>query len=209
MKPVRRVYGLSLLCFLMLLPAAASAQAVSRTAPPKSDLELGRHEIRLGYGTFPVLFHEAAKNNRVLGDSWFTFNGPLRALGMVHLNYGYRVTERFQLAVNASYALALGTVSEILTGERAGTHLADYRMLLPVFRFTWVQRPYLRVYSSFGLGLSVYREELTRTEWKYLGLNTAVQLVPLGIAAGRKWFGFAELGYGSLGVVQAGVGYRF
>ena len=86
-------------------------------------------------------------------------------------------------------------------------------MLVPTVRFTYLNRPIVRLYSSIGVGVGFCRER-TRNVEGYIENNQhetfcPAQITLLGVSVGRRLFGFAELSTGSLGVCTAGIGYRF
>jgi hypothetical protein len=78
--------------------------------------------------------------------------------------------------------------------------------IAPQVRLNWVKRPVFRMYSSVGVGLTLV------SYGKLNAIEPSFQLVPLGMAAGKDVFFFAEVGGGSstnfLGY-HVGLGYRF
>ena len=74
------------------------------------------------------------------------------------------------------------------------------------------------MYSSFGLGLAIYIDDTYYSD-KFYTTKTrnydetsyapAFHLTAVGIHVGKKWYGFAELGFGYKGIIQAGFGYNF
>jgi hypothetical protein len=80
---------------------------------------------------------------------------------------------------------------------------------MPVARFAWYRQGIVQLYSSAGLGLGIERRERYWNGKENLwGCYCAFDFKPLGISVGRKWFGFAEVGYGSRGVINVGFGCR-
>lgn len=85
-------------------------------------------------------------------------------------------------------------------------HIARYT-LLPMARFTFLNRPMVRLYGAAGLGLT-YKND-TRYGSTDNSLEGVLQLTLFGVSVGKKLFGSAELGLGPLGLVNVGFGYRF
>lgn len=86
-------------------------------------------------------------------------------------------------------------------------------MLVPTVRFTYLNRPIVRLYSSIGVGVGFCRER-TRNVDGHIEANRNEHFCPaevtiLGVSVGRRLFGFAELSTGSMGVCSAGIGYKF
>lgn len=92
--------------------------------------------------------------------------------------------------------------------------------LLPGVKFFAVNSPVIRLYGGLSLGLTKY---IGYDRLSYLyeypngykvyqddSYDIAYQIVPFGIELGRKLFGFAELGYGSIFAgARIGMGYKF
>ena len=118
-----------------------------------------------------------------------------------------------------SLGLLLGYQSFLMTGSRnkssSGTDSVKVydRLITGIGRFTFcfVKKPIIQLYSGIGVGLTVdvakiYIPEKQPSEHK---LFWAGQITLLGLRFGRAFGGFLELGYGSLGIVNAGLSYKF
>jgi hypothetical protein len=75
---------------------------------------------------------------------------------------------------------------------------------MPTARFKYVSRDAFSMYGSAGLGVMVGLSE------KEVYCYPTFQLVPLGLTFGRKVYGFAEFGLGTLYIgANIGAGFRF
>lgn len=79
---------------------------------------------------------------------------------------------------------------------------------MPVVRFTWLNRRWVRMYTSLGLGATFATGVDYETE-RFNDDLFAFQFTPIGISVGRSLFGFAEVGVGAQGALMMGVGYKF
>jgi len=79
----------------------------------------------------------------------------------------------------------------------------------------YVNRSLIRAYTYLGIGCSLYKQSdeyflsgypSEKHEHNYSALN--MQYVPLGISVGHRLSGFAEIGVGYKGIVNAGISYR-
>ena len=83
--------------------------------------------------------------------------------------------------------------------------------IMPTIRFTWLNRKWVRMYSSLGMGMTIHTTNTTGSGGSTDGNSYAFafQCSYLGLTVGRSLFGFAELGFGAKGVAIFGMGYRF
>lgn len=135
-------------------------------------------------------------------DHYYTFN----------LDYGYWAKEWLSVGGNVTWVMGVCNVYENGTHKRVDRLRQDFVSVMPTFRFAWLRRGVVQMYSSIGLGLGVerYRASYAGSDKVYrTNYYCAFDLKFLGLSVGRKWFGFMELGYGSRGIINAGFGYRF
>lgn len=107
--------------------------------------------------------------------------------------------------------MGLRNLYDSQTRKRVDTQHQDFISIMPTVRFAWLRRGVVQLYSSFSLGLGVEHYLLNSDVGRPI-YNTlyycAFDIKPVGVSVGRKWFGFAELGYGSRGVFNIGFGCR-
>jgi hypothetical protein len=90
---------------------------------------------------------------------------------------------------------------------------ADDQLLTGIARvtFCYLNRPTVRMYSGIGIGLTIDFGKAngdvdSKTERK---LWPGGQLTLMGLRFGRAFGGFVEFGFGSYGILNAGLSYKF
>ena len=147
------------------------------------------------------------------------YYGPARTLGAIGIGFDYAVCKWFSLSMDVAVTSfwrerfkAVGNVSKGMEGATAF-------YLLPRAKFMYMNRRTVRLYASVGAG-AVFYDGYDKLTYRYEdssgvhfvdnSFRACAQLTPIGVEFGRKLFGFAELGAGSLYVgMQAGIGYKF
>ena len=173
----------------------------------------GTHEVRLstmwgsagryGYNTI---------NNEIffIGDMDLEscYFGPSHYYAL-SLSYGYWFNEWFSLSGDAKWVYGHRNIFDIYTQAKVLTLRENDFSIMPKARFAWYRRGIVQLYSTIGLGVGVlHRERHLEGYGDLIDAYCAFDIKPFGIAVGRKWFGFAEVGYGASGVINVGVGYR-
>ena len=129
----------------------------------------------------------------------------------INLDYVYWAKEWLSVGVSATWVMGLRNLYDSQTRKRVDTQHQDFISIMPTVRFAWLRRGVVQLYSSFSLGLGVEHYLLNSDVGRPI-YNTlyycAFDIKPVGVSVGRKWFGFAELGYGSRGVFNIGFGCR-
>lgn len=210
------------LTFFLILPLCCGAQYV--------------HELSLGYGygaTGRVLY---GNNERPLlhqkGGSRFdsvlvlnTFatsnivrRGTLERTGLFVAAYKKQTKLPWlEVGVGLSWvrahAYALVNAFYKHPGDRTGYFIRNCISLVPEVNITYHPGKLVTIYGTYGLGICFAREKLTSDATGGSVVESDLygnfQLSPLGIRVGRRWSGFAEVGYGYKGVLTAGAVYAF
>ena len=127
-------------------------------------------------------------------------------------NYHYRVTKWFWVGGLATVTGLHNTWHDRFTDEVTGHGSEVYLAWMPDFRFSYLNRKHVTLYSGFGIGLLVnsLKDPHLFGERTSNSIHFAGQLTAFGVKAGAKhWFGNLELGFGYKGVLSAGFGYEF
>ena len=170
-----------------------------------------RHEIRLGWCGYPSIDAMNFTGYGNLGhyeytpvqDIFMSDFGKTYMTGNIVAEIDFHIRKWFTFAVSAAVNPIWKPATEVSQRE-AGYVLT----LMPHARFYWVNREMVRMYSSLGVGVTAGQMKGTYDTISESYLSA--QLVPIGITVGRKSFGFAEVGYGSVYIGgMIGVGYRF
>lgn len=90
---------------------------------------------------------------------------------------------------------------------------ADDQLLTGIARvtFCYLDKPTIRMYSGIGIGVTIdfgkaWGDVDTKTERR---LWPGGQLTLMGLRFGRAFGGFVEFGFGSYGILNAGLSYKF
>lgn len=163
-----------------------------------------QHEFRLSAGAFPVI-SDSSYGYYYMREHLMRRSDTYTA-GAWTLSYGYRFTKWFDLSAAVSY---YGEYSSLYSNVDNSFIRRDDRHrigFIPMARFTWLNRRFVRLYSAFGIGVLID----TRRDTFNDGLaNITGHLTPIGIAVGGSLFGFGEIGIGTHAALLIGVGYKF
>lgn len=194
--------------------ARKSAQLPDNRRPERRPPLYGRHEFRFSAGFAPLRFEscgcDAERFDISVGelfDRTKYYRSDIRSTGAYALSYAYRFRRWFSLAAVCSYSGERFDLCSNLTGNRISRNRLHRFSLMPVARFTWLNRPWVRLYSSLGIGFQAIGGN--RAAWSIEESQAAFNYIPLGIVVGRSLFGFAEFGLSSQGCVAFGIGYSF
>jgi hypothetical protein len=107
-----------------------------------------------------------------------------------------------------------GTAKIVLNGNDSLLRIvSDDRLVTGMARvtFCYLNRPFIRMYSGIGIGLTIDFGKATvngepTSERK---LWPGGELTLMGLRFGRAFGGFVEFGFGSYGIVNAGLSYKF
>ena len=126
-------------------------------------------------------------------------------------DYAYWVTEWLSVGATATWNIGYRNIYGDPYFKLWKTLRRDYISAMPILRFAWYSRGVFQLYSSVGFGLGVERwvRYTDAGEESDLMAYFAYDFKPIGLAVGRKWFGFIEVGYGSRGVLNVGFGHHF
>lgn len=77
-------------------------------------------------------------------------------------------------------------------------------------QFAYVNKPFIRMYSGVAIGVTVdfAKGTIGNDEYTERKLMPAGQLTLMGLRFGRSFGGFFEFGFGSYGIINAGVSYK-
>lgn len=218
----RKIFAVSaLLAAICSLSATATATAQEEVADLASVVEsrqfVPQHELRLSAGYYPVpasgnyhnYYHHFAGDYDYLGDryssGYLVHKTDRMVSGAWTLSYDYRIKKWVDIGASLSYygeySSLYSNVDNTLLRRLNFTCIS----VMPVVRFTWLNRPWVRMYGSTGLGV---RFDTGRRQYGR-SLTAFAGQISVGLAVGKSFFGFAEVGAGAHGVLIAGFGYKF
>ncbi len=157
-------------------------------------------------------------SGKPLSEIYGEYNGVTRSTGAFCLGAEYLLARWFAVAADFSITPVWHELYSGVTRQKTGTKSGVAFCLIPQVKFIYMNRPAVRLYSKFGIGAvkcfgferrdrESFNFELRKSDNSW---DAAIQWAPFGIEAGRKFFGYAELGLGTLyNGISAGVGYKF
>lgn len=140
----------------------------------------------------------------------------MNLLGEYGLHYYYQVKPWCQVGVKATFESA--NLTKYTDSTRTITCSSDYYALIsvmPSVRFTYLNRPWVRLYSGAEVGCSYFLDKeryvLTKEEEAEKSNNFlfAFNATIFGVNVGKKFFGMLEFNFGYDSYVKAGIGARF
>ena len=128
-----------------------------------------------------------------------------RSTGSFTASYTHKAGQVLQIGGVLGYACAAQDVA--FKSGSAYTHQAHSVALIARLDAVWLRRRWVEMYSGLGAGLDIVREKGQRGF--HTSVHAAGQLTAVGIRAGGAVYGYAEAGWGTLGALNVGLGYRF
>lgn len=185
--------------------------------------DLSKTEIAVSYGFFPYSDFKETPNDQVLKD---LFNGYEEtegtSTGSINFTFNHRFNKTIGFGFDFSYA------GEKSQWEEHNLKVADknvfYLTFMPRLKANWVHNKFFVLYSSVAIGAMWKR---TKGETYYDNIEDAgdffdrvktrvtdeaifsFQVSPLGIEVGNHIGAFAEAGFGQMGIIQAGLRFRW
>ncbi len=166
-----------------------------------------RNELAISYGAGTRNNWEGLAAN-VVG----AFAGTTTTLeytGSFSMQYFRYLTPKIAVGGIATYEHADGTVeTNVLDYKTSETEKHNYFTVMPAAKFMWFNKTSVGMYSKLAAGAMI---DYTKAD-KESDTSTyfAFQASAIGIEAGNaRVRGFAELGYGTLGLLVAGIKATF
>ena len=201
---------------LAAVPAVSLAQDMSiigneLPAARKRTPFVKQHELRLTAGAYPVIPFINWDHWDICGNQFIdrTYRGAEYTSGAWSLSYDYRFKKWFDLGIVFSHYGIYSKSYSIEDSSLVDRNRAHYLTVMPMVRFTWLNREWVRMYTSIGLGATFGFGQRDYDDGRFSDSILAFQFTPIGIAVGRSFFGFAEVGVGAQGALMMGVGYKF
>lgn len=208
-----------LIICLTALACSAHAQSFLRWLGIKPAYKL-KNELSISWGLVENPFEMYHDDTPGWPEGRFEGNTPWERYDRSRYSYGDRI---YTQALSVGYTqelsrwLALGvqtSYSGIYQSQRLDgmsvDHLYTHRLAIyPAVRFTYLNRPMVRLYSGLGLGVGMkWEREFFNPDVRYSVFPTG-QVTFFGVSVGRALFANWELGYGVKGYLTLGMGYRW
>ena len=212
----------------MLMCSFSFSQNTETTAKPpaKNSQATLYNDFYAGYGALSILYFTGRMkhssdyptesglydNNSSSGNS---FTEPQSA-GTIYLGYARSLNKVVSVGFMFGYQNFhyTGKGHQNYNGNDSLLSLtSDDRLVTGIARvsFCYLNKPFVRMYSGIGIGITIDFGKATvngvaTTERK---LWPGGQLTLMGLRFGRAFGGFLEFGFGSYGILNAGLSYKF
>ena len=127
----------------------------------------------------------------------------------ITLSYTREIKQWLALGINASYSGAFQNERESESGKITDKYRRHRIAVFPMVRFTYLNRPIVRLYSAAGLGFGMEKEGWSNNKRYEYNTRLDGQITFFGVSVGKKLFASWEIGAGSMGYLTMGGGYRF
>lgn len=125
----------------------------------------------------------------------------------IFVGYMYRLRKFLWLGGSVSYMGVFGKVFDARDDSFLYNHTETQIAFLPTVRFSYLNKKYVTLYSGLSTGFLLNFEKNDGSTNVYF--HPTLQVTAFGVSAGRKFFGYTEIGWGYEGFITAGIGYRF
>jgi hypothetical protein len=199
------------ICLVMIILPCIPAQSQDSPSPkekPHSQSDL-YNEVYAGYGIGSIYYFKESIDHSYNISSTGTFS-QIKSPGVFLFGYNRTLTRVVALGFVASYQqVNYNSLNQDQTTQNNYTD--NLYSGIAQIRFTYVNKPVLRMYSSAGFGITVDLSEVSGpkgedTERKVI---PAGQIVLIGFRVGRALAGFGEFGFLTNGIINLGISYKF
>lgn len=140
-------------------------------------------------------------------------SGDICAVPNLRAEYGYNILSWLNLGLAVNYSNCSNPMQDMDTGMYLWTENSHMTSVTVKVRFYWLNRKWVRMYSSLGAGVGVFNTnmmsyDLEDSQSYVTSAFFAPDVCLVGLTVGRKVYGRIE--WGSIfGGLTAGIGCRF
>lgn len=203
----------------VLLYTVVALWCIVTTAHAQEPGLTNRHEIRVGAGAVWHPEYGYSKDTHDYdpfppGYAGEYYQGHLIGTPAINLSYNYQFKSWLSFGATLTYVWLQQKSYDLYTDAVSSKQNEHFIGLTPTIRLDWFRSSTVRLYSIAGFGIGFGTDKTTSYTSSERGYREnlsapTVDLTPIGISVGRKIFGFCELGLSNLGLLKAGIGYRF
>ncbi|MCX6252455.1 MAG: hypothetical protein NTX61_17110 [Bacteroidetes bacterium] len=198
------IFPLIFSCLLLSIPVLA--QRHHQESVPLTNV----NDVYAGYGVYSIYMF-TQQNNTPMGELGYEKKSLVNSAGTFLAGYSRTFNRVLSFGFQASYMNVYWEGTGYSDNEATSKHNDAVLSGIVKLSFCYVNKPSFRMYSGFGIGISVINSTATLNGNSYYDrkLRPAGQLTLMGVRAGRKLGGFGEFGFGTNGIINAGMFYRF
>jgi len=171
--------------------------------------DFARNDVRLSYGIGNV--YQMALTSLTVTSTIFivpfdsAYKSTVKDYGTFSFQYQYRVSKLIQ--VGAAVSFNPGSIDVKYDKGSTSYSTTYFVSVMPRIDFTYVNRGLITMYSGLALGATYYsirNNYSNQPDNVNSGLLFGFQVNGIGIRVGKNIGGFAEFGFGCLGIVNLG-----
>jgi hypothetical protein len=226
---MKKFIGLSILLIIILTTTGfPQTESKPENTGNRQGQNLLFNDFYLGYGAGSIFYFTGRmKHSDSYPTEWDSYNGNLLSTTYgVPSSFG-TITFGYQRCLNrvVSLGIMFGFQDFYYTGDAIEENhqngvpsytphnIKNNDILLSGSArvlFSYVNKPSIRIYSGVALGITVDFGRATFDDQEYADnkLWPGGQLTLMGIRYGRAFGGFFEFGFGSYGIINAGISYK-
>lgn len=161
---------------------------------------------RFTYGYYHIGYYDmVADRETTIAEIYQDYNDTVYGTGMFTGEFIWNAGRVFNFSGTFGLCPMWTQKYNGMTEEKACTNFGLAMVVFPELKLMYCNTPTVRVYSAAGIGFGLY-PGFKKTE----GAFVEGEIIPIGLEIGRRWYGFGEIGVGTLFMGgQFGVGYRF
>jgi hypothetical protein len=128
----------------------------------------------------------------------------------ISLSYTHEIKRWLSLSINATYS-GISQNERRREDNRIVSEYKKHRLgIFPMVKFTYFNRPVVRLYSAVGLGVGLKTENWSNTSKNKINeTHISGQATFFGVSVGKRLFASWEVGAGAMGYFVMCGGYRF
>ena len=128
----------------------------------------------------------------------------------ISLSYTHEIKRWLALSINASYSGVSQKERRAADNQVVNEYRKHRMAVFPMAKFTYLNRPVIRLYSAAGFGLGLIDEEWSNDDRSHKReMRLDGQMTFFGVSVGKDLFASWELGVGAMGYLTMAAGYRF
>ena len=200
--------------FLFLSPFSYSQNdEIKVTTSTKTSQAKLCNDFYAGYGALSIFYFTGNFNHSFNLASNTTLQDP-QSVGSVFIGYSRSLNR----VVSTGFLFGFQNFHSSGEGQYgvSGTEVpitVDDRLLMGIARvtFCYLNNPVIRMYSGVGIGITMDfgKEKAGAESSSDRKLLPGGQITLMGLRFGRSFGGFIEFGFGTYGIVNAGLSYKF
>ncbi len=200
----------------ILLTIGLSVLTLTALSQRSSQADLS-NEFYAGYGAGSIFYFTGISNKSYQGQYSNSSDKYLRSAGTFYMGYNRTLNRVISLGINFSYMPANTEYYHYLydyethsSTDETWTATDNLLGALTRITFSYLNRPMFRIYSAFALGVIVDCGKVNYNGESFSKRNIypGIQLTMFGVRFGRALGGFLEMGFGTSGIVNAGISYK-